>query len=255
MRKRWPWARKAAEGTDKQMMLLDSPLLPAYLNHLGQKVAQASRRPQIHYTFKIVDTDSVNAFSLPGGFIYVNRGLLDFVMSESELAGVVAHEVGHIVAYHSMNDVARRYWIDQGMYQLKKAGMLDNQQMVDMLQKYGGPMLLFARPQIQPRGGIRGGHAGHVQCHSRRVRSAGIGFRPRPPEQIYRQPDAGRRPFDEPPASRGTGDGASSRTSAESAPERTGERQHGVPGSKGAIESPAAAATTEEAALTAARGN
>ena len=135
--------RKAAEETDKQMVLLDSPLLTAYLNHLGQKVAQASRRPQLEYTFKIVNTDTVNAFSLPGGFVYVHRGLLDLAMNESELAGVLAHEVGHIVAYHSMNDVARRYWIDQGMYQLKKAGMLDNQQMVDMMQKYGGPMLLF----------------------------------------------------------------------------------------------------------------
>jgi beta-barrel assembly-enhancing protease len=136
--------RKAAEETDKQMILLDAPLLTSYVNDLGQKVAQASRRPQITYNFKIVNTDVVNAFSLPGGFIYVNRGLLDFVDSESELAGVLAHEVGHVVAYHSMNDVARRYWIDQGMSQLKKAGMLDNQQMVDMLQKYGGPILLFA---------------------------------------------------------------------------------------------------------------
>lgn len=135
---------KAAEETDKQVIVLDSPFLTSYLNELGQKVAQASRRPQITYSFKIVNTDVVNAFSLPGGFIYVDRGLLDFVESESELAGVLAHEVGHIVAFHSMNDVARRYWIDQGMYQLKKAGMLDNQQMVDMLQKYGGPILLFA---------------------------------------------------------------------------------------------------------------
>jgi len=135
--------RKAAEETDKQMVLLDSPLLMAYLNNLGQKVAQASRRPQLQYSFKIVNTDTVNAFSLPGGFIYVHRGLLDFVENESELAGILAHEVGHIVAYHSMNDVARRYWIDQGMYQLKKAGMLNNQEMVDLLQKYGGPVLLF----------------------------------------------------------------------------------------------------------------
>jgi predicted Zn-dependent protease len=135
--------RKAAEETDKQMVLLDSPLLTAYLNNLGKKVAQASRRPQLQYTFKIVNTDTVNAFSLPGGFIYVHRGLLDFVVNESELAGVLAHEVGHIVAYHSMNDVARRYWVDQGVYQLKKAGALDNQEMVDMLNKYGGPMLLF----------------------------------------------------------------------------------------------------------------
>ena len=136
--------RQAAEETDKQMVILDSPLLTAYVSNLGQKVAQASRRPQIQYSFKIVNGDTVNAFSLPGGYVYVYRGLLDFVNSESELAGVLAHEVGHIVAYHSMNDVARRYWVDQGMNQLKKAGALDNQQMVDMLNKYGGPILLFA---------------------------------------------------------------------------------------------------------------
>jgi len=135
--------RKAAEETDKQMVLLDAPLLTAYLNNLGQKVARASRRTQLQYSFKIVNSGSVNAFSLPGGYIYVHRGLLGFVLNESELAGVVAHEVGHIVAYHSMNDVARRYWVDRGMYELQKAGLLSDQQMVDMLQRYGGPMLLF----------------------------------------------------------------------------------------------------------------
>jgi beta-barrel assembly-enhancing protease len=135
--------RQAAAETDKQMPILDSSLLTAYVNDLGKKIAAASRRPGIQYTFKIVNTDEVNAFSLPGGYIYVNRGLLDFVQNEGELAGVLAHEVGHVVAYHSMNDVARRYWIDQGMNQLKQAGMLDNQQVVDMLQKYGGPILLF----------------------------------------------------------------------------------------------------------------
>ncbi len=136
--------RQAAEQTDKQMPILNSPLLTAYLNTLGQKLAKASRRPQIEYSFRIVNTDSVNAFSLPAGYVYINRGLLDFVANESELAGVMAHEIGHVAAYHSMNDVARRYWVDQGMYQLKKAGVLDSQQMTDLLQKYGGPVLLFA---------------------------------------------------------------------------------------------------------------
>jgi predicted Zn-dependent protease len=136
--------RKAAEETDQQLPLLNSPLLLAYLNNLGQKVAQASRRPQIQYSFKIVNTDTVNAFSLPGGFVYIHRGLLDFVVNESELAGVMAHEVGHIVAYHSMNDVARRALVDRGMYELQKAGVLSDRQVVDTLQRYGGPILLFA---------------------------------------------------------------------------------------------------------------
>jgi predicted Zn-dependent protease len=135
--------RQAAEQTDKEMPILDAPLLTTYLNDVGQKVAQASRRPQLQYVFKIVNKNSVNAFSLPGGYVYIHRGMLDFVMSESELAGILAHEVGHVVAYHSMNDVARRYLVDRGMYELKKAGVLDNQQVTDMLQRYGGPALLF----------------------------------------------------------------------------------------------------------------
>ncbi len=138
------FGREAAAETDKRMPILDQSLLTSYLNDLGNKVAQASRRPQIQYTFKVVNTDVVNAFSLPGGYIYVHRGLLDFVQNESELAGVLAHEVGHVVAYHSMSNVARQYWLDQGMSQLKQRGALDNQQVVDILQKYGGPILLFA---------------------------------------------------------------------------------------------------------------
>jgi len=136
---------KAAAETDAKMPILDAPLLTAYVEKLGQKVAQASRRPQITYTFKIVNTDVVNAFSLPGGFIYVNRGLLDFVTNESELAGVIAHEVGHIVAYHSMNDVARRYWADRAAYEITRRGIMTDQQMTDMLKQYGGYLLFVDR--------------------------------------------------------------------------------------------------------------
>jgi beta-barrel assembly-enhancing protease len=137
--------RKAADETDKQMPILDAPLLTAYLDNLGQKIAQASRRPQITYSFKIVNTDVVNAFSLPGGFVYVNRGLLDFVANESELAGVVAHEVGHIVAYHSMNDVARRYWAGRAAYEITSRGIVTDQQMTDLLKQYGGYLLFVDR--------------------------------------------------------------------------------------------------------------
>jgi beta-barrel assembly-enhancing protease len=137
--------RKAAEEADAQMPILDAPLLTAYLNNLGQKVAEASRRPQIQYSFKIVNTDVVNAFSLPGGFVYVNRGLLDFVQNESELAGVVAHEVGHICAYHSMNDVARRYWADRAASEITKRGIITDQQMTDLLKQYGGYLLFVDR--------------------------------------------------------------------------------------------------------------
>ena len=148
-----------------------------------------------------MNTDAVNAFSLPGGYIYVYRGLLDFVVNESELAGVLAHEVGHVVAYHSMNDVARRYWIDQGMYQLKKAGMLDDQQMVDMLQRYGGPILLFADRKFSREEESEADMLGMYNAIRAGYDPRRFGFRPRPPEQIHGKPHAGRGPLDEPPSS------------------------------------------------------
>ena len=137
--------RKAAEETDKKMPILDEPALNEYLNALGRKIAKDSRRPEIQYTFKIVNTDTVNAFSLPGGFIYVHRGLLSFVQNESELAGVLGHEIGHVVAYHSMNDVARRYWADRLAYEAKKAGVVTDQQMSDILKQYGGYLVFVDR--------------------------------------------------------------------------------------------------------------
>lgn len=135
--------KKAAEETEKQIPILMQPLLTEYVNHLGQKIAKESRRPQLEYSFKIVNTDEVNAFSLPGGYVYVNRGLLQFVNTESELAGVLGHEIGHVVAYHSMNDVARRSLVDQGLQRLQKSGIMTDQQITDTMQKFGGPMLLF----------------------------------------------------------------------------------------------------------------
>jgi len=135
--------RNAATEVEKKYPILQDVILETYLDHIGQKVAQASRRPQLVYRFKLVDTLAVNAFSLPGGYVYVHRGLLEFAETEDELVGVLAHEVGHIVAYHSMNDVARRWLVSRVMHEGKKAGWLDDQQIQDALQQYGGALLLF----------------------------------------------------------------------------------------------------------------
>jgi len=135
--------RNAAAQTEKQSPMLDDKLLETYLDYVGQKVAQASRRPQLQYHFKIVDKPSVNAFSLPGGYVYVHRGLLDFIENECELTGVLAHEIAHIVAYHSMNDLSRRMLVDRLISEGKKAGWLNDAQVQDVLQRYGGPVALF----------------------------------------------------------------------------------------------------------------
>ena len=135
--------RAAAEEIEKTQPILGDSVLTAYVNEIGQRVAKASRRGELEYHFRVVNSRSVNAFSLPGGYVYVNRGLLEFVESESELAGVLGHEIGHVVAYHSMNDVARRWLVDRIMYEGQKAGLLNDQQVHDMLKQYGGPILLF----------------------------------------------------------------------------------------------------------------
>jgi len=135
--------REAAKDVEKKYKILQDAGLESYLQEVGRRVAAASRRPKLDYQFRLVDNASVNAFSLPGGFVYVDRGLLDFVATESELAGVIAHEVGHVAAYHSMNDVARRWLVDRLVYEGQKAGLLSDQQIHDMLEQYGGAALLF----------------------------------------------------------------------------------------------------------------
>lgn len=71
-----------------------------------------SKRNDISYTFKVVDTEVINAYAVPGGFIYINLGLIRAVQTESELAFVIGHEIGHIVGQHSMKQLTQAYGIE-----------------------------------------------------------------------------------------------------------------------------------------------
>jgi predicted Zn-dependent protease len=83
--------------------ILANVLLDKYLAGVTERLGKASRRPELTYTCKVVNSHDVNAFSFPGGAVYVTTGLLDYVQDESELASVLAHEIGHIAARHLMN--------------------------------------------------------------------------------------------------------------------------------------------------------
>jgi MAF protein len=91
---------------DRQLLdknkLADDPLLQKRVADIGQRIAAVCDRKDIDYHFKVLDDEEVNAVSLPGGFVYVNSGLIDKVANDDELAAVLAHEVGHIVARHSI---------------------------------------------------------------------------------------------------------------------------------------------------------
>ncbi|MCC3497875.1 MAG: M48 family metalloprotease [Microcoleus sp. PH2017_15_JOR_U_A] len=77
----------------------------AYINRIGQRLAQESDRPDIPYTFQVIDDNNINAFATMGGFVYVNRGLMAAADNEAELASVIAHEIGHISARHSIKQM------------------------------------------------------------------------------------------------------------------------------------------------------
>ena len=88
--------------------LVQDSFVQSYINQIGQKLAQNSLRPDIGYEFQVVNTGEINAFALPGGYIYINRGLINTAGSESEVAGVIGHEIAHVVGRHSTNQMSKQ---------------------------------------------------------------------------------------------------------------------------------------------------
>jgi predicted Zn-dependent protease len=81
--------------------IYDDVALVTYIDNLGQQLAKISHRPQLTYTFNVMDSPVINAFAVPGGYVYLTRGILAYLNSEAELAGIIGHEIGHITARHS----------------------------------------------------------------------------------------------------------------------------------------------------------
>jgi predicted Zn-dependent protease len=97
--------RRFAAEFEQESPILANPLIDQHLNVLVAELAQASQRPALPYRVKLIDSAAVNASSLPGGTIYINRGMLDLMTSEDELAATLAHEIGHIAGRHAINQL------------------------------------------------------------------------------------------------------------------------------------------------------
>jgi len=90
-----------------EMGVYDDPALQKYVSGIGQRLAAASERPNLPWKFTVVDSPAINAFAIPGGFIYLTRGIMPFLDDEAELAGVLGHEIGHVTARHSAQQYSR----------------------------------------------------------------------------------------------------------------------------------------------------
>jgi len=94
--------RKTSQQVMKEYRIYENPSLQRYVQSVGDRVAKGSHRQNLVYRFTLLDSPQVNAFALPGGYIYITRGLLVYLNSEAELAAVLGHELGHVTARHSV---------------------------------------------------------------------------------------------------------------------------------------------------------
>lgn len=100
--------KKAHGEILKEYGVYPDPKLQAYVNGIGQKLAAQSHRAGLTWTFTVLDSPEVNAFALPGGYVYITRGILAYMESEADMAGVIGHEIGHVTARHGAQRATRQ---------------------------------------------------------------------------------------------------------------------------------------------------
>jgi predicted Zn-dependent protease len=103
--------RQLAAEVDRSSRLVTDPLVAEYVNRVAQNIVLNSDS-KVPFTIKVIDSNDVNAFALPGGFLYVHRGLIEAAENEAELAGVIAHEVAHVAARHGMEQASKGQFIN-----------------------------------------------------------------------------------------------------------------------------------------------
>ena len=93
--------KQMAQQVEHQAKIVDDPIIAEYVNRIGQNLVRNSDA-KVPFTIKVIDSEEINAFALPGGFFFVNTGIIIAASNEAEMAGVMAHEIGHVAAHHGM---------------------------------------------------------------------------------------------------------------------------------------------------------
>ncbi len=111
--------KEIGRETDKQVIqqfgLYENQALQGYVTSIGKSIVPHTHRPGLSYEFKVVDSPAVNAFAVPGGYVYFTREILAYFNNEAQLAGVMAHEIGHITARHSAQLITRAQLAQLGL--------------------------------------------------------------------------------------------------------------------------------------------
>ena len=106
---------QSATEAERQLPILSDREVEAYVNSIGQRLAANAGGPQFQYRFRVVNASDINAFALPGGYIYLNRGIIDSARNEGEVAGVLAHEIAHSALRHGTHQASKAYAAQAGL--------------------------------------------------------------------------------------------------------------------------------------------
>ncbi len=107
--------RQAAQDAERQLPMLRDGTTEGYVNAIVQRLAAVAPGPRFPYRARVVNAAEINAFALPGGYVYVNRGLIEAVRNEGELAGVLAHEMAHVAQRHGTSQATKAYGAQMGV--------------------------------------------------------------------------------------------------------------------------------------------
>ncbi|MDA2928636.1 M48 family metallopeptidase [Acidobacteria bacterium AH-259-O06] len=107
--------RESAVQVERQLPILKNRRTKRYISDIGRRLAAVAPGPDFPYQFKVLNISDINAFALPGGFMYINRGLIEAAENEAQLAGVMAHEMAHVALRHGTNQVSKAYLTQAGL--------------------------------------------------------------------------------------------------------------------------------------------
>jgi predicted Zn-dependent protease len=115
---------KAHQQVLQEYSVYDNPAVQSYVNALGQRLAAQSHRANLQWHFTVLDSPEINAFALPGGYVYVTRGIMAYMESEADLAGVMGHEIGHVTARHGAQRATSQQKAGLGVFAANILGLV-----------------------------------------------------------------------------------------------------------------------------------